>query len=169
MKAIFALRMGCVALIAVLAVARVEAQQPQGLTVHAIKDGRLYWIEGGGGNSGVIIGESGVIVVDAKTTPDSARQMIAEIAKLTPKPITHVVLTHSDGDHVNGLPAFPDGTKIIAHINNKAEQQAVYLYAAVEVDGGKCLPPANRLPNMIIFKDKVDTKIDGRQIGRAHD
>jgi cyclase len=135
------------------------AQPP--LTVHPIAPGRLYWVEGGGGNSGVIIGDKGVVVVDAKTTADSGRQLVAEIAKLTPKPITHVILTHSDGDHVNGLAGFPQGVKVIAHLNNKAEQQAVYLYAAVEVAGGRCLPPADRLPDIVVFKDKVSTTLDG--------
>jgi cyclase len=142
--------------------------QPQGLTVHTIQDGKLYWVEGGGGNSGVIIGDKGVVVVDAKTTPQAGAQLVAEIAKLTPKPITHVIITHSDGDHVNGLAGFPDGLKIIAHENNKMEQMAVYQFAAVEVGGGKCLPPANRLPNMIVFKDKVSVTLDGERFVLHH-
>lgn len=150
-----------------------QAPQTPALTTHPIKDGKLYWVEGGGGNSGVIVGDKGVIVVDAKTTPAAAQALIAEVAKITPKPITHVIITHSDGDHVNGLAGFPDGLKIIAHANNKLEQQAVYLYAAVEIDGGRCLPPANRLPNLVVMKDKVDTTIDGvklsfRHFGPAH-
>jgi cyclase len=145
-----------------------RAQAPQGLTAHVIKEGKLYWVEGGGGNSGVIIGDRGVIVIDAKTTAESGAQLVAEIAKLTPKPITHVILTHSDGDHVNGLAGFPDGLKIIAHENNKMELMAVYEYAAVEIGGGKCIPPANRLPNVIIFKDKVSTTIDGEHFVIHH-
>lgn len=146
---------------------------PPRLTVHEVKAGKLYWVEGGGGNSGVVIGDKGVVVIDAKTTPDAGRALVAEVAKLTPKPITHVIITHSDGDHVNGLAGFPDGLKIVAHANNKIEQQAVYLYAAVEVDGGRCLPPKDRLPNQIVIKDRVQTTIDGvkfdlRYFGPAH-
>lgn len=141
---------------------------PQGLGVNPIKEGRIYWVAGGGGNSGIIIGQNGVIVIDAKTTPDSGKQLVAEVAKLTPKPITHVILTHSDGDHVNGLPAFPEGVKIIAHENNKSEQQATFLFAAVEVDGGRCLPPADRLPNQVVKQDKVSTKLDGVNVVFYH-
>jgi glyoxylase-like metal-dependent hydrolase (beta-lactamase superfamily II) len=65
-----------------------------------------------------------VIVIDAKTTADSAKQMLAEIAKITPKPVTHVILTHSDGNHVNGLASFPTGITIIAHEGNKKEVRA---------------------------------------------
>lgn len=156
-----------VCLVALLAASSALAQAPA-MTVHAIKDGKLYWVEGGGGNSGIVIGDKGVVVIDAKTTQAAGAELVAEVAKLTPKPITHVILTHSDGDHVNGLAGFPDGLKIIAHENNKMEQQAVYQFAAVEVGGGKCLPPANRLPNVIVFKDKVSTTIDGERFVIHH-
>ena len=43
---------------------------------------------------------------------------------MTPKPVTTVILTHSDGDHVNGLAAFPAGVNVIAHANNRKEQEA---------------------------------------------
>src|SRR5712691_5453571 len=109
-------------LFAILAAAQ---EPPPPLTVKPIR-GNVYWTVGGaGGNTGFIIGDNGVIVIDAKTTPQSAKEMLAEIAKLTPKPVTHVILTHSDGDHVNGLAAFPKGIAIIAHENNKKEQEAL--------------------------------------------
>ena len=57
----------------------------------------VYWIEGGGGNSGVIIGEKGVIVIDAKTTEAGGKELLEDIAKITPKPVTTVIFTHSDG------------------------------------------------------------------------
>jgi cyclase len=80
--------------------------------------GGVYWIEGGvGSNAGVVIGKDGVIVIDAKQTQDSGRAVIAEVAKLTPKPITHVILTHSNLDHVDGLVAFPKGLTIISQEN----------------------------------------------------
>ena len=146
---------------------------PQPLTVHTIRDGKLYWIEGGGGNSTVIIGTSGVVVVDAKTTAQAGAALVAEVAKLTPKPIDTVIETHSDGDHVNGIVSFPANIRIIAHVNNKMEQLALPIYAAAEVDGGKCLPPSDRIPNSIVIKDKVSATIDGvrmvfHHFGPAH-
>ena len=69
--------------------------------------GDVYWAQGGAGELRDHHWPERVIVVDAKTTPNSAKDMLAEIAKVTPKPVTHVILTHSDGDHVNGLAAFP--------------------------------------------------------------
>ena len=86
--------------------------------------GGVYWIEGGvGSNAGVVIGKDGVIVIDAKQTPESGRAVIAEVAKLTPKPITHVILTHSNLDHVDGLVAFPKGLTIISQENCKKQME----------------------------------------------
>src|SRR5690242_20897219 len=71
-------------------------------------NGGVYWISGGAGaNTGFIVGTNGVVVIDAKMTADSAKAMLQEVAKVTPKPVTHVILTHSDADHVNGLAGFP--------------------------------------------------------------
>jgi cyclase len=153
--------------------AQAPAPAPPALTVNTVKAGSIYWIGGGGGNSGVVIGPDGVIVIDAKTTPAAAEQLIAEVAKLTPKPITHVIVTHSDGDHINGLPAFPASVKIIAHTNNKREQQMTFVTAAVEVGGGRCLPPAERLPNMLVTRERVPIKLSGvnfvlHHFGPAH-
>src|SRR5436853_6195100 len=105
------------------AVAKAQ-QQPPPLSVKELNGG-VYWTQGGaGGNTGIIVGKDGVIVIDAKTTPASAKDMLAEIAKITPKPVTTVILTHSDGDHVNGLAAFPAGLTIISQENCKKEMEA---------------------------------------------
>src|ERR1700691_3592675 len=96
-------------------------QQPQPLTVDKIKD-NVYWIRGGAGsNNGVIIGETGVILVDTKTTVDSEKLVLAEIAKITKKPISTAIVTHSDGDHVNGLAALPASVNVIAQENRLKE------------------------------------------------
>src|SRR5579863_232899 len=108
--------------LAAFAALGLAQQAPAPFTAHQLKP-NVYWIEGGGGNSGVIIGDKGVIVVDAKTTLAGGKELLDNIAKITPKPVTTVILTHSDGDHVNGLAAFPAGVTVIAHENNKKEQE----------------------------------------------
>src|SRR5271167_150629 len=103
-----------------IAIATVaSAQQPAAPFVTKQLAPNVYWVNGGGGNSGIIVGDKGVIVIDAKTTADGGKQLLDEIAKVTPKPVTTVILTHSDGDHVNGLAAFPAGLTIIAQEMNK--------------------------------------------------
>src|ERR1700732_661895 len=98
-------------------------QQPQPLKVTKVKD-NVYWVQGGvGSNDGFIVGTKGVVLVDTKTTVDSEKGVIAEIAKITPKMVNTVIITHSDGDHVNGLAAFPAGLTIIAQENCKNEME----------------------------------------------
>ena len=101
----------------------LRAQQFAPIVTHALNGG-VYWIEGGvGSNSGVVIGKDGVIVIDAKQTPDSGKAVMAEVAKLTSKPVTHIILTHSNLDHVDGLPGFPKGLTIIAQENCKQQME----------------------------------------------
>ena len=134
--------------------ALAEAQQGRGpgqpaapFVTHQMKP-NVYWIEGGGGNSGVIVGDKGVIVIDAKTTADGGKELLEDIAKITPKPVNTVILTHSDGDHVNGLASFPAGVKVIAQENNKKEQEKAL------AAGGRGAPPADHLPTQVIVEEQ---------------
>ena len=45
-------------------------------------------------NSGVVIGDDSVLVIDARATPVMAKELVARIRKVTDKPIRHVLLTH---------------------------------------------------------------------------
>jgi glyoxylase-like metal-dependent hydrolase (beta-lactamase superfamily II) len=64
-------------------------------------------------NSGVVIGDSSVLVVDAQATPAIARDLVAQIRQVTEKPIRHVVLTHYHAVRVLGASAYP-GAEIVA-------------------------------------------------------
>jgi cyclase len=87
----------------------------------------IYMVKGGSGaNTGFLIGEKSVLVIDAKMTTDAAKQMIDEIKKLTPQPIMSLVITHSGGDHVNGLAGFPRGIEIISHAQTKKEMEEAF-------------------------------------------
>jgi cyclase len=52
------------------------------------------------GNSLAVVGDDGVLVVDTGQFPDLARRMVADIRKLTDKPIRFLVNTHWHGDHL---------------------------------------------------------------------
>ena len=76
----------------------------------------LYQILGGrGANGGAYIEDNGVLVIDTKMTKESVDQTLAEIQKITDKPIKYLVNTHSDGDHIAGNQFFPKSVTIIAH------------------------------------------------------
>ncbi len=71
-----------------------------------------------GSNAGIVIGDDGVLVVDSFFYPDAARALVAEIHRLTPKPIRFVVNTHYHADHTGGDQVLRDaGAIIIAHRN----------------------------------------------------
>jgi glyoxylase-like metal-dependent hydrolase (beta-lactamase superfamily II) len=143
-------------------VALASAQAPPApFTTHQLKP-NVYWVEGGGGNSGVIVGDNGVIVVDAKTTLAGGKELLEHIAKITPKPVTAVFLTHSDGDHANGLAAFPAGITIIAHENNKKEQLESLSM------GGPGSPPADHLPTQLVTKNKESLTLEGIKFETFH-
>src|SRR3989441_6319233 len=139
-----------------------QAPAPPPITMKMLKPDVWAGMGGAEGNSAIIIGKTGVIVVDAKQTEAGAKDLLAEIAKITPKPVTTAIITHSDGDHVNGLVAFPAGIKIIAHENNKKEQEAAL------AAGGRGAPPADRLPNQVVTKNKETMTIDGVKLELYH-
>lgn len=57
-------------------------------------------------NTGVIIGDDSVMVVDAQATPRLAAKVIEKIRGVTDKPISHVVLTHYHAVRVLGASAY---------------------------------------------------------------
>ncbi len=64
-------------------------------------------------NTGVIVGDDAVMVVDAQATPAMAEKVIEQIRKVTDKPIKHVVLTHYHAVRVLGASAY-GASEIIA-------------------------------------------------------
>jgi cyclase len=72
-----------------------------------------------GGNVGVFVTDTGVVVVDTKLAgygPD----LIAKIKKVTDKPVTTIINTHTHGDHTGSNEGFPASVEIVAHENTKA-------------------------------------------------
>ena len=64
-------------------------------------------------NSGVIVGDNSVVVVDAQATPLMAADVIARIRTVTDLPIRHVVLTHYHAVRVLGASGY-HGAQVIA-------------------------------------------------------
>lgn len=69
-------------------------------------------------NTTVVIGEKGVFVFDAAGFALQGERLVAKVAELTDKPITHIAISHWHGDHSMGdskvLEKFPDA-EVIAH------------------------------------------------------
>ncbi len=71
--------------------------------------------EGLGANSGFVVGDEAVLVVDSRQTPELAGQLYESIRSLTDLPVRYVINTHYHPDHTWGNSAFSDrGASIIA-------------------------------------------------------
>jgi len=78
-------------------------------------------------NSLIVIGDSGVAVVDSRESPAAARELIAYLRTLTHLPVLAVVNTHWHWDHVNGNQVFRDsfpGVEILGHPETRRLMEA---------------------------------------------
>ena len=67
-------------------------------------------------NAAFVVTPAGVVVIDALGSPALAGRLMAEIRKITPLAVTHVIVTHYHADHIYGLQTFQEkGARIIAH------------------------------------------------------
>lgn len=57
-------------------------------------------------NCGFVVGDDAVLAVDCRATPALGREMIADIATVTDKPVKYVALTHYHAVRVMGAAAF---------------------------------------------------------------
>jgi glyoxylase-like metal-dependent hydrolase (beta-lactamase superfamily II) len=71
-----------------------------------VGDGLYAFTAEGDPNSGVIIGDNSVMIVEAQATPRLAGKVIEKVREVTDKPITHVALTHYHAVRVLGASAF---------------------------------------------------------------
>jgi cyclase len=80
------------------------------------------------GNGAFIVGQEGVLVVDTQARASWAAALIAEIRKITDKPVRYVVNTHWHGDHVQGnqayLAEFGGGVEFISQTNTREDMIA---------------------------------------------
>jgi cyclase len=134
-----------------------KRQEP--LKVTKIRD-NVYLAKGGRGgndaNVGFVVGKSGVIFVDSKNSAESEKDVLAEIAKITPLPVDTAIILHSD--HELGVTALPAGLTIIAQENTKKE---------MEVSTARDAVPRAYFPTKTIAKDETLT-IDGVRVRLLH-
>jgi glyoxylase-like metal-dependent hydrolase (beta-lactamase superfamily II) len=105
-----------VTLAGLLIVSAGNAQQTPGgaaggaLTVTPVQ-GNVYMISGAGPNLTVQIGRNGPVLVDTPD-PSLAPQVLAEIRKLSPRPIRTLLHTTAEPDHMSGDAAIVAGGRV---------------------------------------------------------
>ncbi len=80
------------------------APKPQHFT--RLAEGAYCLTAEGDPNTGVIIGDDGVMVIDARATPAMARELMEKIREVTDKPVRYVLLTHYHAVRVMGASAY---------------------------------------------------------------
>ena len=150
------------------------AVAPKVVGVEKLRD-NLFMLTGGGGNTAVFVGASGVVVVDTKN-PGWGQPLLDTIKKLTPKPITTIINTHTHGDHVSGNVEFPATVDVVVQENTAANMQEMRASTQTAPNGQ---PPnifkANNGRGMPkkTFKDKMSIgkgadQVDLYYFGRGH-
>ena len=102
-------------------------QQPQPLSITKVKD-TLFVISGGGGNTAAYLAADGVVLVDTKLA-NYGQQILDQVKSVTSKPITHIINTHTHGDHVGSNEFFPATVDIVAHENTAASMAKMKNFA----------------------------------------
>jgi glyoxylase-like metal-dependent hydrolase (beta-lactamase superfamily II) len=158
--------------------AAYQAQQqnaPKVVEVQKLKD-NLYMLVGGGGNTAVFVGTTGVVVVDTKN-PGWGQPILDKIKELTDKPVTTIINTHTHVDHVSGNVEFPATVDIIVQENTKTNMETMVsppwaqpaqaqTPTIFQQNNGKGMPKRTFKDKMTIGKDADE--IDLYYFGRGH-
>lgn len=73
----------------------------------------------GATNSGFVVTEEGVVVIDTQGPKELALLLKKRIQEITDKPVIYVINTHYHGDHTFGNQHFKEARDIISHENTK--------------------------------------------------
>ena len=123
-------------------------------------------------NSGFIVGEKGVLVIDAHINGAMARQIQAAVRAVTDKPILYLVNTNYHGDHTFGNYAFPAETKIVAHRKTAEamahfEQEKALMLLTLNGNAAVIDDVRLRLPD-ITFEQSLRLDLGGRVVELHH-
>jgi cyclase len=157
--------------VAVVAVAgcalmrRQPAPAPAGpnvANIEKVKD-NLYMVTGGGGNTAVFVTASGVVLVDTKN-PNWGQAIMDKVKTVTDKPVTHIINTHTHGDHTGSNDFFPASVEVVAHANVPLSMAKMPMFA----DGTKKHAfPDKTYTDKLTVLDGADA-IDLYHFGPAH-
>ncbi len=148
------------------------------VTFAALGGGAYAYTAEGDPNSGVVVGDDAVMVLDTQATPIMAQDVIDRIRGVTDKPIRYVVLTHYHAVRVLGASAY-GATHVIASqdtrdlIVERGEQDYASevgrfprLFRAVESIPGLTWPNVTFRGEMRVWLGRTEVQL--LQLGRGH-
>ena len=109
-----------------LTAAELSAQGQPGVSEIEQVSERVWKVYGAGGNTTVFLRADGVALVDTKLANNGAA-ILQQVRKVTDKPVTVIVNTHSHGDHVgsNSEIASRGEVEVVAHANTSRRMAAM--------------------------------------------
>jgi cyclase len=124
--------------------------------------GKIYMLEGAGGNIGVSVGSDGILIVDDQFAP-LADKIRAALKGLSSGKLAFILNTHWHGDHTGGNEVFGREATIIAQENVRKR-----LSTDQEVFGDKVpAAPSQALP-VITFDQSLSVHFNGEEIKVIH-
>ena len=143
-----------------------------------LADGLYAYTAEGDPNTGIVIGDDSVMVLDTQATPIMARNVIAKIRTVTDKPIKFVVMSHYHAVRVLGASSY-GAEQIIASqdtydlIVERGEQdfkseleRFPRLFSGVESVPGLTWPTMTFKGEMTVWMGKREVRL--MQLGRGH-
>lgn len=117
-------------------------------------------------NAGFVVGEKGVLVIDAHISLPMARQIQERIREVTDKPLRFLVNSNYHGDHTFGNCAFPAETLVIQQRATAARtpylaEEMAFMLPAVQGDAAVFDGVTYRPPD-IVFDDCLRIDLGGR-------
>ena len=143
-----------------------------------IGEGLYAFTAEGDPNSGVIIGDESVMIIEAQATPRLAQKVIDCVRTVTDKPVSHLVLTHYHAVRVLGASAFAAPTVIMSDMarsmvveRGKEDwasefQRFPRLFQGHESIPGLTWPNTTFSDSMTVYLGK--RRVDLMHLGRAH-
>lgn len=123
-------------------------------------------------NSGFVVGDEAVLVIDAHINGTMAQQIIDAVRAVTDLPIRYLVNTNYHGDHTFGNHAFPRETQIVAHHATAERMRAFeaekqFLLQTVDNDAAVFDGVTLRLPD-VTFEDHLRIDLGNRVVDLHH-
>ena len=123
-------------------------------------------------NSGFVVGEHGVLVIDAHINGAMAGLIQTAVRQVTSKPILYVVNTNYHGDHTFGNYAFPQETLIVAQQKTAErmrdfEREKQFLLPTVDNDPTVFGDVRLRLPD-VVLDEYLELDLGGRAVELHH-
>ena len=125
--------------------------------------GNVYMVAGEGGNTAVFVTANGVVLVDTKVE-NNGQAILDEVRKVTDRPITHIVNTHTHFDHTGSNQFFPATVEIVAQENTAANMRKMPVFQEAANKHG--LPDRSYKDRMTLLNG--NDAIDLYYFGAAH-